>query len=162
MNVGSRLDLRAAVPLPAGGCIVGRRCSTATHPINAQCSRYQPANGGQEGERLIGLPGATVGAAQAQAAPVKRVAAAVAQPVHEEGKGDEPAEGEDEIDGPMDEGAREGEQPDDGQQDGQGSDDLDEDEAAQGPRGLAMLRVQIVARDAGDDGGERELRGKAQ
>lgn len=151
------LDPGAAVPPPPGGRVVRRGRGTAAHPVDAQQRRYQPANSGQERKRLIGLPGAAVGAAQAESAPVERVAAAVAEPVDQETKGNEPADGDDEVGRPVNEGPREGEQPDDRQQDGQGRDDLGVDEAAEGPRGLVVLGVEIMACDASDDGCEDEL-----
>lgn len=128
------LDPRAAVPSTTGCRVVGRRCRLAAHPINAQRGRNQPANSRQESKGLVGLPGATVGTAQTKTAPVKSVAAAVAQPIDEEGEGDKPADGDDEIGGPVDERPGEGEQPDDGEENGKGGDDLGVDEAAEGPR----------------------------
>lgn len=74
-------------------------------------------------------------------APVEGGAAAVAEPVHEQAEGGEPADGEEDIGGPVDKRAREGQQPEEGQQNGQAGDDLDKDEAAQGPGGLAVLSV---------------------
>lgn len=127
-------------------------------PVQAQQGRDEPADGGQEGEGLVGLPGAAAGAAEAQAAPVEGVAAArAAELVDEQAEGDEPAGGQGEVGGPVDEAAGEGEQPEQGEQDGQARDDLGVDEAAELPGGLAGV-VEVVARDACDDGREDQLR----
>lgn len=155
--VSGPLDPRAAVPPPAGRRVGGRGRRPPPHPVDAQRRRREPANGRQEGKRLVGLPRPAVGAPQAEPAPVKRAPAAAAQPVDNQPEGREPADGQHEVRRPVDEGAREGEQPDDGEEDGESRDDLGVDEAPQEPRRLAVLRVQVVPCDTRDDAGEDEL-----
>lgn len=129
----------------------------AAHPVQPDGGRDEPADGRQEGEGLVRLPGAAVGAAQPEAAPVEGAAAGAAEEADEQAEGGEPAGGEDDVGGPVCEGAGEWEQPEEGEQDGQAGDNLDEDEAAQGPGGPAVLGVQVVAGDACDDGREGQL-----
>lgn len=103
------------------------------HPVQAQQSRDEPADGRQERKRLVRLPGAAVAAAEAQPTPVEGGAAAVVQPVYDEAEGNKPADREDQVGGPVDEAVREGQEPEEGEEDGQPRDDLGVDEAAQGP-----------------------------
>lgn len=119
--------------------------------------RHEPANGTQKRKSLIRLPGSTVGAAEAQARPVKGAATAAIEPVDEQAKRDEPGDGEDEVGGPVDEAAGKGEEPDDGEEDGQAGDDFGVDEAAEVPAGFVGL-VEVVACDTGDDGRKDQLR----
>lgn len=124
-------DTRAVPPPPPGGLGAGR--GVAADPVDADQGRDEPADGRQEGEGLVGLPRAAVVAAEAEAAPVKGVAAAAAEPVHQQAEDGEPAERDDEVDGPVDEAAGEGQQPQERQQDGEAGDDLGVDEAPQCP-----------------------------
>lgn len=134
----------------------------AANPIEAEHGRDEPADGGQEGEGLVGLEGAAVVAAEADAAPVEGVTAAAVEPVHHQAEGGEPAGRDDEVDGPVDEAAGEGEQPEEGEQDGQPGDDLGVDEAAQGPGRLSFVGVQVVSGYTCDDARKDQLqRGSA-
>lgn len=152
---------RPAVPLaPRRRCVgsSSRLLGVLADPAQAQQGRDEPADGGQEGKGLVGAPGAAAGAAEAQAAPVEGAAAAdAAELVDEQAERGEPAGRQDEVGGPVGEAAREGEQPQQREQDGQAGDDLGVDEAREVPRGVVRV-VEVVARDAGDDGGEDELR----
>lgn len=103
------------------------------NPVDAQQGRDQPADGAQESKGLVRLPGAAVAAAQAEAGPVKGVAAAAAEPVDNQAEDGEPGEREHQVGRPVDEAAGKGEEPDDGEQDGEAGDDLGEDEAAELP-----------------------------
>lgn len=80
------------------------------------------------------------------------------QPVDQQAERHEPGDAEDEVGGPVDEGAAEGEQPDDGEEDAERGHDVRVDEAAQVPGRHAPAEVQVVRRDAQDDGGEDQLR----
>lgn len=125
--------------------------------MQAQQGRDEPAQRRQEHEGLVGAPGAAVAAAEAQAGPVEDVAAAgPAELVDEQAEGDEPADGEGEVGGPVDEAGGEGEQPEQGEEEGEAGDDLGVDEAAELPGGLVGV-VEVVAGDACDDGPEDEL-----
>lgn len=155
-NQASTLDAGAAVPAPPGGGLRAAR-SPAARPPDAQKGRDEPADGRQEREGLIGLPGAAVVAAEAESAPVKGVAAAAAEPVHEQAEDGEPGERDDEINGPVDEAAGEGEQPEERQQDGDAGDHLGVDESAQGPGRLPPAGVQVVSSDTCDDGRKGQL-----
>lgn len=152
------LDPGAAVPPPVGSRRRGSRIAlrALANPVQTQQRRHEPANGAQKRESLIRLPGATVGAAEAQAGPVKGAATAAVEPVDEQAKGDEPGDGEDEVGGPVDEAAGKGEEPDDGEEDGETGDDFGVDEAAEVPAGIVGL-VEVVACDTGDDGGKDQL-----
>lgn len=57
----------------------------------------------------------------------------------------------------MDKRSREGKQPDQGQEDGYAGDSNGVDEAAESP-GAGVGLVDVLTRDASDDGGENELR----
>lgn len=134
----------------------------AANPIEAEHGRDKPADGGQEREGLVGLEGAAVVAVEADAAPVEGVTAAAVEPVHQQTEDGEPAGRDDEVDGPVDEAAGEGEQPKEGEQDGQPSDHLGVDEAPQGPGRLSSVGVQVVSGYTCDDGREDQLqRGSA-
>ena len=140
-------------------CRAHRSASAAVvHPVDAQDGRDQPADGRQEAECNVGLPlVAAIIAVDVDAGPVKDVAARAVQPVNEQAECDEPADGQHEVDRPVDEAAGEGEQPDYSEQDGQAGNDLGEDEAALVPGGGAVDGVEVVACEAGGDGGEGEL-----
>lgn len=138
----SALDARArAVPTPLSGGRLGAARSAAAGPPDAKHGRDEPADGRQEREGLVGLPGAAIVAAEAKAAPVEGSAAAAAEPVHQETKDGEPGGRDDEVDRPVDEAAGEGEQPEDRQQDGDARDDLSVNEAAECPGRLASAGV---------------------
>lgn len=128
-----------------------------TDPVQTQDGRHQPANGRQERKRLVGLPRAAVAAAEAQVAPVKRVAAAAAEVVDEQAEDGKPGDGEEEVGGPVDEGAREGQQPKQGEEQREAGDDLSIYEAAERPGGAVVLDMKVVACYASYDGGEDEL-----
>lgn len=102
-------------------------------PVKTENRRHQPADGRKEGERLIRLPRAAVGAMDTEIGPVEGAAAAATKPVDEEAEHGEPGDGQDEVNWPVDERAREGQQPEDGQQNRQAGDDLGIDEAAEVP-----------------------------
>lgn len=128
------------------------------HPLHAQNSRHEPADGRQERKRRVRLPRCTAVAAEAQMAPVKDVAAAaVAEKVDEQAKDDEPGDGEDEVGRPVDKGAGKGQQPEERQEEREAGGDFDVDEAAEGRGGAVALEVEVVACYAGYDGGEDEL-----
>lgn len=127
-----------ATPSPLPGTVSR---SVAADPVQTDDGRGEPADGRQEGKGLVRLPGAAVVAAEPEAAPVEGVAAGAAEPVDEQAEGGEPADGQYEVGGPVGEGAREGEEPEEGEEDGEAGDDLDEDEAAERPGGLAVLGV---------------------
>lgn len=156
----STLDA-GAVPAPPAGGGVGAARGPAARPPDAQQGRDEPADGRQESKGLVGLEGAAVVAAQADAAPVEGVAAAAAEPVHEQAEDGEPGERDDEVDGPVDEAAGEGEQPEERQQDGNAGDDLGVDEPAQGPGRLPSAGVQVVSGDTCDDGSKGQLWGES-
>lgn len=128
-----------------------------TDPVHSQQRRDEPADGTKEGESLVRLPGATVGATEAQTGPIKGAATAAVKPVDEQTKGDEPGDGEDEVGRPVDEAAGKGEEPDDGEEDGQAGDDFGVDEAAECPAGLVVGLVEVVACDTRDNGGKHQL-----
>lgn len=76
--------------------------------------------------------------------------------INEEAEDGPPAGAEDEIQGPVDEGARKRKQPHEGEEERKAGDNLSVDEAAEAPcTGVRLL--QVVARDAGHDGGKGEL-----
>jgi hypothetical protein len=129
----------------------------AADPIDADQGRDKPANGREEGEGLVGLPRATVVAAEPEPAPVEGVAAAVPEPVHQQAKGGEPAERDNEVDRVVDKATREGKQPEEGQQDGEPCHNLGVDEAAQGPGRLPTAGVQVVPGYTSDDGSKGQL-----
>jgi len=149
------LDARA-VPATAGSHCRGL---VAVHPVQADDGRRQPKDGAQEGKSDIRLPlGTAVDAAvERDTTPVEDVAAGAIEPVDQEAKADEPADGDDDIGWPVDEGAAEGEQPNDGQQDRKCRDDFGIDEAALVPRRATGHRVEVVAREARDDGCEDQF-----
>lgn len=152
------LDPRAAAVPPPARVVLGRPPLLFAHPEQAQQGRDQPADGGEEGKGLVGLPAAAVDAAEADAAPVEGVAAGVAEVVDEEAEGGEPAGGQQEVYGPVDEAAGEGEQPEQGEKDGQSGDDLGVNEAGELPGRLVVVcHVEVVTGDTRDDGGEDQL-----
>lgn len=77
--------------------------------------------------------------------------------VDHETEGDKPADGDEDIDGPVDEAAGEGEKPDDRQEDSDGSDDFGVDESSLAPAVRALDGVQVGTVDSGHDGSEDQL-----
>lgn len=77
--------------------------------------------------------------------------------VDEQAKGGPPAQADDEVQGPMQQGACEGDQPYEREEDGHAGDRLGVDEATQGPGRCRAVDVEIFAIDAGDDGGKCQL-----
>lgn len=133
----------------------------AAGPVYAEEGRDKPADGREEGESLVRFPRAAVVAAEAEATPVKGVATATSKPVHQQTKDGEPAERDDEVDGPVDEASGEGEQPQEGQQDGEPRHNLSVDEAAQGPGGLPSAGVKVVSGNTSNDGTKDQLKGES-
>ena len=74
-----------------------------------------------------------------------------ANSVDEEAESSEPSSSEEEVSGPMDEAASEGEEPEQGQEDGHCSDDLGVDVASSGPGMVVMEAMEVRANDACDD-----------
>lgn len=79
--------------------------------------------------------------------------------IDQEAKGCPPAQAEDDVDWPVDKGPRKGNEPYQGKEHGQRRHHLGVDEAALGPVGRMAELVQVLARHAGDNGSEDELRG---
>lgn len=80
------------------------------------------------------------------------------QPVDQQTERHPPADGDDEIDGPVDEGAGEGEEPDNGQEDAETGYDLGVYEPPLIPRRGVADGVEVVACEAGHDRGEGQFR----
>lgn len=127
------------------------------NPVDAQKSRHEPAERGQEGEREVGFPLAAT-TIEASAAPVEDVPARSVQPVNKQAENGKPHNRDDEIGRPVDEGAAEGEEPDDREEDAEGGDDIRVDEAALVPGRSTLRDVQIVGCDSQDDGRKGQLR----
>lgn len=100
-----------------------------TNPDDADDCRDEPANGGEEREGYDSLPvAALIRATEADVVPVEDTATRASEKVDNQTKCDEPADRDDDVDGPVDEGAREWEQPDGGEEDGNTGHDLSVDE----------------------------------
>lgn len=139
---------------------------------DANKGRRKPEDGRQEGEGLSGSP-AVAGAAVGDPTPVKGAGATgAAGEVDEQTEGGEPAERHEDVDGPGDEAAAEGDQPDETQQHGQAGDDEGVDEASMRPdvvvsvcdvqdrgSGLHVVGRGIVADVVSDDAGHHRSKG---
>lgn len=79
--------------------------------------------------------------------------------IDEQAKDDPPVDAHENVQGPVDKGAREGDEQQQREEYAQGGHHLGVDEAAESPRAGARSLVQVLAVDAGDDGGKDELRG---
>lgn len=88
---------------------------------------------------------------------VDDIPARAVEPVDKQAERHKPGDAEDDVGGPVDEGAAEGEQPDDGEQDAERGDDVGVDEAAQVPGRRAVAEVQVVRRDAQHDSAKDQL-----
>ncbi len=79
--------------------------------------------------------------------------------VDQNAEGGKPADGEEEVHGPVDEAAGKGEEPDEGEENGEARDNLGVDEPGLLPVGGRIRdQVQILAVDRGHDRGEDQLR----
>lgn len=157
--------------------IVGNSSATAD-PEEADEGGREPDDGGEEGEGDVGLVASTVVAAGADVAPVENGAAAITNElkgfcqcfhvvggargttyVDEQTKGDKPEDADEDVHGPVDKAAREGQQPDEREHHRDAGHHDGVDEAAVVPRGGVVVGVEVRAGDTGHDGGEGQLRG---
>jgi len=151
--VRESLNVAAAIPSAA---MMGGACSRATtalmHNIDAQQSRHKEENARQKRKRQIGLE-LIARPLIGDVAPVPDGAAIhgpdevgeQAERHHEEGE-------EDEVHGPVDEGGCEWEEEQQCEEYADCGDDFGVDEAFLGGRGCVLLRVEELARQAGDGG----------
>lgn len=88
----------------------------------------------------------------------------IATYVNQQTKGNKPCDGDQKVDGPVDERATEGEKPDDSQKDGESGDNLSIDEARLGPVAVAHAidAMKIIAGETSYDGCKSELDGCQQ
>lgn len=130
----------------------------AVHPVNAQDSRDQPANGREEDECNVCLPlRAGVARVDSDARPVKDVSTGTMKPVDQKTKRNEPQDGDEKIGGPVDEAAGEGEQPDNGEQDGKAGNNFCVNKATLVPGRWATDGVEVDASETGNNGGKSKL-----
>lgn len=78
--------------------------------------------------------------------------------IDEETKDGPPVEADEDVERPVGQAAREGDEPDEREEERDARHHLGVDEAADGPRVDALRVVEELAVDAGDDGPEGELR----
>lgn len=158
-----RLDTAAAPTTTAVTAVVAvDLCSAtllATSPEEADKGRSEPQNGREEGEgddRLELAAGITT---RSDVGPVPETTADVStDEIDEQTKGNPPQNAHEDIDGPGEEVAGKGEEAKQGEKDGDTGHDFGVDLAAELPAAAVGL-VQVLAVDAGDDGGEDELGG---
>lgn len=77
--------------------------------------------------------------------------------IDKDAKGDPEKDAEDKVDRPVGKGAREGNEPDQGKEDAERRNDFGVNEAPLGAA-RALVVVEVLAVDTGDNGGEDELR----
>lgn len=135
------------------------RASMTADPVDSNQSANKPADGTEEGKSDVRLPlGAGSRAVERNAAPVEDISARAIQPIYHQAKGNKPHDRDDEVGRPVDEGAAKGEQPDDGQEDGKAGHHLGVDPPPMLPGRGTFRRVEVLARQAGHDGPEGDLR----
>jgi len=153
------LDARVAVPAAAVSSGSGSRGSVTPDPVNTNDARHEPEDGTEEDEGRIGLEGcAGVGSMEGDARPVEYISASTVHEVNEETEAHKPHDADEEIRGPVDERAAEGEEPKEGEQDREAGDDLGVDEASLVPGRAVGNSMEVVAGEASDDGREDQLR----
>jgi len=145
------LDAGASIPAAtadggvAANSITGdsmAAAGTASNP-DAESGAGEPEDGREEAESDIGLP-AVAGALVSDVGPVEDGATLKgADECNEEAESDEPADGEEEVNGPVDEGAAEWEEPEEGEEHGQSGDSLSVDETSLGPGVVAHVLVLV-------------------
>jgi len=152
---------RATAPSAAavGAATVAGLALVVANPEESENGRHEPADCRQEGKGDDCLPvAALVYSSEVDALPVEDVAARSLKSLDNQAKGNKPTDGDEEVDGPVDEAAGEGEQPEEREKDGKASDDFSVDEACLFHGAGALDGMEVGAIDTSDDAGKDQLR----
>jgi len=124
-------------------------------PVEAQNCANQPADGTEKCESNVCLPfGTGIDTVERDAGPVENIAASSVKPVHDQTEGHKPSNADEEVGGPVDEGSRKWEEPYDREDNRQPCYYFGVDETSLIPGRATLDRVEVVARQTGDNSGE--------